>query len=265
MRVVVMSQLLQNQPGQPGHPYTACCSVAAYGPVFTPARDAISQVSMSVPVIAQPAPRPDDYSTVARGDFVALEVLEPGVAIPAVTDSGSLWNVFAPAPDPSTAPAPGQSPYPAQRDNGGFGFHLSLSADLTPDPGATEVSRPAGALTLTPTPAGRPAITVPGPRRLTVRRGAVAMPVICSVRAACAGRVTLQSSPVGRAARATRQAIFGAARFSFAAGRHGMVRIVLSSAGRSALRRHRALRVYANVAFDRGHGPAVSLALTLRS
>jgi hypothetical protein len=58
MQIVVMSSLYQNHAGDPGHPYFACCFVAAYGPVFTPAPNSVTTIPTTLPMVEEPTPRP---------------------------------------------------------------------------------------------------------------------------------------------------------------------------------------------------------------
>src|SRR2546429_9941708 len=92
MQIVVMASLYQNNLGDPGHPYFACCFVERYGPTFTANPNGITQVPTSLPMVEQPTPAADDFTTNARGDFLALSVLAPNVPIPANADGGSFFS-----------------------------------------------------------------------------------------------------------------------------------------------------------------------------
>jgi hypothetical protein len=128
MQIVVMRSLYQNKAGDPGHPYFACCFVEQYGPTFTPAAGSVTPVATSLTMVEDPTPPPDDVTTNARGDFLALAVLDPNVPIPANGDGASIFSGIAPAPDPQTVPAPSPNPiFPAVN---GYGYHLLMSADL---------------------------------------------------------------------------------------------------------------------------------------
>src|SRR5689334_11952049 len=83
MQVLVMRSLYQNNAVDPGHPFFACCFVERYGPVFTPAPNAVTEVVTTLPMVEDPIPPPEDTVTNARGDFLALSVLAPDVPVPA--------------------------------------------------------------------------------------------------------------------------------------------------------------------------------------
>ena len=103
MQVVVLYSLYQNNLGDPGHPYFACCFVAQYGPVFTPAANAVTPVTTSLSMVEQPTPPPSDGQTNAEGDFLAISVLNANTPIPATSDNNSFFTGFAPRRPP---PAP---------------------------------------------------------------------------------------------------------------------------------------------------------------
>jgi hypothetical protein len=128
MQIVVMRSLYQNHAGDPGHPYFACCFVEQYGPTFTPAANSVTPVATSLTMVEDPTPPPDDFTTNARGDFLALAVLDPDVPVPANADGASFFSGFAPAPGPQSIPAP--SPNPIYPSVTGQGYHLLMSADL---------------------------------------------------------------------------------------------------------------------------------------
>jgi hypothetical protein len=133
MQIVVMRSLYQNHAGDPGHPYFACCFVEQYGPTFTPAANSVTPVQTSVTMVEDQTPPPDDFTTNARGDFLALSVLDPNVPLPATADGGSFFSGFAPAPSPQAISAP--SPNPIFPSVNGQGAHLLMSADLDPGGG----------------------------------------------------------------------------------------------------------------------------------
>jgi len=76
MRFVRARVLLQNPLGP------ACCSVEQFGDVFTPTPNAITTVPLGFPITADHVPAPNDTTTIAAGDLIALEILSPTVPLP---------------------------------------------------------------------------------------------------------------------------------------------------------------------------------------
>jgi hypothetical protein len=220
MQVVVMRSLFQNS-GNPARPFFACCFVERYGPVFTPAPNAVTLVPASLPMVADPVPPPDDLVTTARGDFLALSVLAPDVPVPATFDGASVFSGFAPAPAPPSTPAP--SPNPIFPVVNGYGYHMALNADLEP---------------------GRVGDAVP----VTIATGGqlvgstASIPVVCVLTSACHGVLRLTDVPAAAlvaAARATGAGsarLFGKKRFSIGAGQTKTLRMRLNAAGRRKVR-----------------------------
>lgn len=81
MRFVRMRILFQN--GQSGYD-RACCSAEQFGAVFVPTPNAVTTVPLNFPMTRDPTPSPNDTTTIAAADLVALEVLAPNVPIPGV-------------------------------------------------------------------------------------------------------------------------------------------------------------------------------------
>jgi len=75
MQIVVLRSLYQNKAGDPGHPYFACCFVERYGPIFEPQANTVTTVQTNLPMTEEPTPGPNDFTTNAAGDFLALSVL----------------------------------------------------------------------------------------------------------------------------------------------------------------------------------------------
>lgn len=129
-------RFLFRQTGNTGSPELACCFVEAYGPVFTPAANAITTVPTSLPVVVEPTPPPEDTHTVAATDQLTLSSLDPAVQVPlfATNNGGNDLSVLSyawyPAPTEATVPAPSPNPI------GGFadlsGFKVLMNADFTP-------------------------------------------------------------------------------------------------------------------------------------
>src|SRR2546423_2154462 len=127
MQVLVLRSLYQNS-GEPGRPNFYCCFVEQYGPVFNAAANTVTPVATSLNMVADPTPAADDRTSIARGDFLALSVLAPGVPIPAAQDGVSFGSGYVPAPNPQTNPAP--SPGPLTASISSRGAHLAMNADL---------------------------------------------------------------------------------------------------------------------------------------
>src|ERR1051326_782036 len=170
MQILVMRSLFQNS-GDPGHPYFACCFVERYGPIFTPAPNAVTTVATALPVIEDPVPPPEDLATNARGDFLALSVLTPDVPIPATFDNASVYSGFAPAPDPQTTPAPSLNPIFAVVN--GVGYHILMNADLAVGGGG---------------PGDLPVTIATGGQLLGTT---AAIPLTCALTTACKGLLRL--------------------------------------------------------------------------
>lgn len=79
MRFVRMRILLSNKLVGPER---ACCSVEQFGAVFTPAPNSITTVELNFPMVADHVPAANDFTTIAAGDLVGLEILAPNVPIP---------------------------------------------------------------------------------------------------------------------------------------------------------------------------------------
>jgi hypothetical protein len=222
MQLLVMRSLYQNHAGDPGHPYFACCFVERYGPIFTPAPNAVTVVETALPMIEDPIPPPEDTVTNARGDFLALSVLAPDVPVPASYDGGSVFSGFAPAPDPQTTPAP--SPNPIFPVVNGLGYQLTMNADLDVGGGG---------------PGDLPVTIATGGQLLGTT---AAIPLTCVLTTACHGVLRLAGAatpaaavaPGPRAARGAKS--YGKRRFAIAAGATKTVRVRLNAAGRREAR-----------------------------
>jgi hypothetical protein len=252
MQVVVLRTLYKNT-FTPGKPELACCVIEAYGPHFTPTPNSVTTVSTSLAMVEEPTPAETDTTTIAAGDLLALEVLAPGVPIPAYTATGGGPGE---APDFAWFPAPSQAGIGAPSTNvvsfnGDFGgYQLLLSADMGA-PGPTPQPLPSVLPTL-----AFPKLTLP------VRRGRISLPLRCT-GANCFGRLLLQSAaPRGakiaqaakkrkhRKSKAKRRVItYGSAAVKVPAGAKKTVSVKLNARGRKATRRHKRLKVWANFTF----------------
>jgi hypothetical protein len=233
MQILVMRSLFQNS-GDPGHPYFACCFVEQYGPIFTPAPNAVTTVPTALPMIEDPIPPPENLIDNARGDFLALSVLAPDVPIPATSDNASVYSGFAPAPDPQTTPAP--SPNPIIASVNGVGYQILMSADLDVGGGG---------------PGDLPVTIATGGQLLGTT---AAIPLTCALTSVCDGVVRLLGGgapqivaavvPTARAGRVRR---YGKARFSIQPGQTAAVRVRLNAAGRKKVRRVSTITLTASV------------------
>jgi hypothetical protein len=214
MQIVVMRSLFQNSP-TPGRPYFACCFVQQYGPIFTPPPNTVTEVQASLPMVVDPVPPPEDLVTNARGDFLALAVLDPNVPIPATFDGASVFSGYAPAPTPQTTPAP--SPNPLVASANGAGYHILMQADL--DPGGGGDALPV-------------AIATGG----NLIGSTAAIPVTCVLTSACRGVLRLTGLPVRSFTNASARAkAYGKKRFTIPAGATASVSVKLNAAGRRLL------------------------------
>lgn len=272
MQVVVMRSLYQNKAGDPGHPYFACCFVERYGPTFTPQANTVTTVATNLPMTEEPTPGPEDFSTNAAGDFLALSVLAPNVPIPVFVNNADTDSGFYPAPTEATFPAPSPNPLFPSTDLAGTGSgEVLLGADLdtgggapggapTPGPAPAPIAAPA------PVPAiGLPKLTIP------VKNGTATVPIQCLV-VNCAGVLSLQSAQLAGAASAASKkharkpklVSYGSASFSLKAGATGKVKVKLNVAGRKLLKGRTRAKVWANVRFTKGGGRPKSTRVTLK-
>ena len=239
MQIVVLRSLYQNHAGDPGHPYFACCFVEQYGPTFTPNRNGVTAVPTSLPMVEDPTPPPDDTTTNARGDFLALSVLAGNVPIPANIDNSSGYAFYAPAPNPQSTPAPSPNPIFATTD--GFGSHVMMNADLDTGGGGAGGGGGGGGAGGGGAGDVRP-LTFPTGGQLLGTTAAV--PLACALATACNGRVELSDGAVVlriAAKKAKKPKVYGSSSFSIPAGKTKSVKVKLNAAGRKRLGRHKSL------------------------
>ena len=235
--VVGRAQLDRNKP--PGQ-RLLCCVWRTAGPVFTPAPNAITAVTLNEPVKQVR----DFQSNQDLFDNLALSVLQPGVPIPAAPTVSGFGTT-------STAGAC----WPAvQRGNaycmpGGPGNYAVLfNADW-------ESSRAGGDL-------------VELARQFApVRNNAALVPLICRLVRECPGLLQIQNAKAPRAATAAarKTVTYGSARFRIPAGKTKTVKINLGKAGRDLMRARRTATVWANSTVGSGTAKrVVSAKLTLK-
>lgn len=292
MQVVIMRSLYQNNVVEPGRPDFACCFVERYGPTFTPEANTIATVRTDLPMTEEPTPPPDDFSTSAADDFLALSVLAPNVPIPAFLDQQSGYSGYYPAPTEGTFPAPSLTPLFAATD--GTGAQVMLSADLegggtgggggAPGGGGGGGAPGGGG---TPRGAGAPGQGGPAPKAgpvpvpviglpdltIPLEGNAMTVPLRCLV-VDCTGTLTLQNVQLaGQAELAARKkktpgkpavVSYGSAGFSIKAGTTGKVNVTLNGNGRKLFKRGRkSARVWATVRFSSGGGTPKSVPVKL--
>jgi hypothetical protein len=270
MQVVVLRSLYQNKAGDPGHPYFACCFVERYGPIFTPQANAVTQVATDLPMTEEPTPGPEDFTTNAAGDFLALSVLASNVPVPMFIDNQSGNSGFYPAPTAQGVSAP--SPNPVFPSTNIFAGQVLINADFDGGAGAGG-GAPGGAGGGAPgpgagLPAAIPAFALP---RLTipVRGSTATVPIQCLVLD-CTGAINLQSAQQAGAAWAAKKSkkpkivSYGSAKFSLKAGKTGKVKVKLNAAGRKLVKAHEKVKVWANLRFSSGAGKPKSTRVTLK-
>ncbi|HEY2638160.1 MAG TPA: hypothetical protein VGI54_12260, partial [Solirubrobacteraceae bacterium] len=203
----------------------------------------------AIPVKEDPTPPPDDFSTIADGDALGLEVLAPGVPVPAFGAQGDATPDFGWFPALSKRGLSTSSTNVESYNGDWSGFHVLLAGTM------------AGAAPSF----GLPDTTLP------VRNGRVTLPVRC-IGAGCRGTVRLQNARGAQVARVAgllaaakkKVVTYGTASFSIKKGKTGKVKIKLNKAGRALARKRGPARVWANLAFRKGsRGKARSVRLKL--
>ena len=268
-------RFLFRQTGDPAKPELACCFVQAYGPVFTPAPNAITTVETNLPMRVDPTPAPADTSTIAATDQLALSSLDPSVQVPLFATAGGasdlkvLSYAWYPAPSLPTVPAPSPNPIAGFADLSGF--KVLMNADLDTGSGGAPAAGggPGGGV-----PGGgggallAPVITLPM-LTIPIHAGTAAVPIRCLVQD-CRGLIALQSARPARSASTThaKKALkvlsYGSARFSLKAGTTSKVKVKLTAAGLKLVKAHSLSRVWANVRFTAGGAAPTSVRLTLK-
>lgn len=270
MQVVVVRGYYENTT-TPGKPFLACCIMQQYGPVFTPQADAITTVPVSLAMREDAAPPPQDTSTIAVNDQLALAVLSPSVPIPAVQTGGgpTLKADFAWYPAPSQAGVPAPSPDVDQYNWDFSGYQILMNADFeTGGGGAPAAAAPAAAPA--PVAPAVPAVNLPN-LTIPVHGNTATIPIQCLL-ANCAGTINLQNALQAGAARVASRhkakkpklVSYGTASFSLKAGTTGKVKVKLNTAGRKLVKAHKKTKVWANVRFSSGGGKPKSTRVTLK-
>jgi hypothetical protein len=230
-------------------------------------------MALSAPVTLQPGMNhfntnlPVDRRLAANGfeswSVVSLTILNGTSPIPAQSGgSFSETGVLLDNGGPLTQTTSDLTGVPHNVQVGGLPpARLLMAGDLTittgngTDPGNTPVD---------PTVQTAPS-ELSLPTRARIRGRKVTVPLHCVGAADCAGTLRIQSRPAAGATAARKRSktiTYASASFSVGAGLGGSAKAALSKDGRKAVRRHRAVRAYANVRF--ADGRVTSARITLR-
>jgi len=198
---------------EPGH-QLLCCVWRAAGPVFTPAPNSITTVTLNEPVEYVR----DFQSNQDLWDNLALSVLEPGVPIPA-------------APTASVTTSTAGACWPAMQlgnaycaPGGPGNYAVLFNADWEASGGARLAAQFA-----------------------PVRNNAALVPLLCRLAQECAGLLRLQNATApGAAIAASKTVTYGSASFRISAGKTKTVKVKLGKAGRELMRKHKKVTVWAN-------------------
>ena len=219
-----------------------CCVWRTAGPVFTPAPNSITAVTLNAPVEQVR----DFESKQDLFDNLALSVLEPGVPIPAAPVAAGALNITStagacwPACSRATPTA-----CPVVRGE----YVVLFNAEWEYNPTG---------------PRGNPAVNL-AREFAWVRRNAARVVLSCLL-AKCDGQLQLQNAKAPGAAAAARKTVtYGTARFTIAAGKTKTVEVKLNAAGRALLSKKRKVQVWANSIVGSGSSRQVrSAKLTLK-
>ncbi len=135
---------------------------------------------------------------------------------------------------------------PAQErflNSGVGGFQILMDADVTPSQSGAGPPGQGGTA---------PAAIALVQRAVSVRNGVAPLLVRCGLATGtCTGTLLLQ--PGAGAAAARRSVTYGRAKVSVAAGKRSRVRVKLTRAGRRLVKRHKSVKVWANVSYGGSH------------
>jgi hypothetical protein len=256
MQIVVIRTLYRNT-FEPGRPELACCVIEHYGPTFTPQANAVTTVATSLSVVEEPTPPPTDTTTIAAGDLLALEVLEPNVPVPAYTATGGATEAgvpdFAWFPAPSQAGVPTPSPNVVSYNGDFSGYQVLMNAEMGGGPNPSPNPNPNPNPLPPPLQQALPALTFPN-LTLPVKNGRITLPLQCA-SANCVGNVLLQNAEqtgarlaAARGKHKSKTITYGSGAVNLPVGAKGKVTIKLNSAGKQATR-HKRLKVWASFTF----------------
>ncbi|MGA8217384.1 MAG: hypothetical protein WB771_02370 [Solirubrobacterales bacterium] len=235
---------------------SACCFSEAQTPAFTPAPNTITTVPVNIPVRSDKVP--DPATGVYTDDFLALTVLEPGVPIP-MNDTGDYSGATANSPL-SGAWYPAFELGDERVDQSGFaGYQVLLQGDVSSSGQVTGGG-------VSPIGLASQLGFVRSKRRAVIS-------LVCSLTTACDGRLRLLNGNPLTAAAAKKgkrkgrgkAKLYGKGGFSIPAGETKKVGVKLTKAGRKAIRRHKKLHLFAQIAIGSGaSAQAVTDPITLK-
>ena len=213
-----------------------CCVWRASGPTFTPAANAITEITLNEPVehVRDFEDNQDLF------DNLAVSILQPGVPIPAVlTVSGTGSTSTAGACWPAVQLG---NTYCMPGGPGNFAVLFNADWELNLSNGVRLAAQTA-----------------------LVRNNAALIPLICKLVQECAGLLRLQNARAPGAAAAAKTSTYGSARFKIPAGKTKRINVKLGPAGRLLLRKHRKVKIWANSTIGSGTAlRVVSAQLTLK-
>lgn len=208
----------------------------------------------------QPTPPEGDYEVV-HFDVLALEVLEPGVPIPAYTATNGLAEEsipdFAWFPGPSQVGIPAPSPDVVSYTGDFSGYQVLLNAEMGTAPAGNN-----GGAGNNPQNSTQPLAPIYGPAipgltlpklLLPVRKGGVSLPLQCT-GANCLGNVSLQNieQPAATIAKhktskkKPKAIVYGIGSVNVKARSSGTVKVRLTATGKRATKDRKKLVVWAN-------------------
>jgi hypothetical protein len=271
-------RFLFRQTGNPGKPELACCFLEAYGPVFEPPANAITTVPTNLHVTVEPTPPPEDTTTIAATDQLALSSLNPSVQVPlfATNNGGNDLNVLSyawyPAPTAGNVPAPSPNPINGFADLSGFKVLMNADFEAAGGGGGGGAVPAAGGAAPTPALAPAPLSSIAFPKlTIPVKNGTATLPIQCLV-VNCSGVLSLQNAQPGgtaglastKKAKKPKLVSYGTSAFSLKAGATGKVKVKLNAVGRKLVKAHKQIKVWANIRFTAGGGRSKSTRVTLK-
>jgi hypothetical protein len=214
-----------------------CCRVVresgSFTPIMRPFVDTITEVTFNPPL---PVHEIVTSTGVLEFDAIAISAVSANSVIPAGRSNTASSGGYYPAV------VPGQERYEQQTSFGSPGTQILMQADW----------EPVGA-TLAP-------ITI-GQGSAQVNRGSTAIKLRCNQTTRCIGLLKLQNKQGGRAAEAAAATTYGTGKINIPAGQSRNVKVQLSAAGRTLLRKHKRATVYAIVTFGARRVASVSIQL----
>jgi hypothetical protein len=233
----------------------SCCEASYVSPPFTPTANSITTLPTDLPVHTD-APGQQSSPGLEVGDILALSILEDGVPIPAIDETGSGLPANQLPTDNVEFPAfvQGQNAI----DSGTYGYQLDMNADWvegTPSPPPTPTVGPTPLVTPTITPT--PTVTL-GRSTPSVKGGDVHVKLGCGAAAACKGTLAIESKPLAGTAAAKKPKhssapiVYAKGSFKLSAGAEKSVSAPLTAKGRSAARGHKRIDVYIDLTYGAG-------------